>query len=1071
MSVSPASPAPVDATAAALGDAPALPRARRWVARPAVRNNWPVLATLLTGLGLTFGLTWGLIQADRERSARTFQEDTVRLAARIEARMNVLASILAAGGGLIDASQHVGRADWRAFANALKLDHNFRGVKGIGFSERMPAGLALSEIESRVGAARDEPFTIRPARPRPEVHAIVYLEPEDAANRHAIGFDMYSEPLRRTAMEAAAVTAQMRISAPVTLVQEKVGSEIQPGILMFHPLYWRDRQQGTASERRAALRGFVYVPFRMHDLMRAMLGSAVPEFDFTLADRDAPAPSGGPLFTHIFARDQTADQTTDQTADKRGWLAARQALVVGGRVWQIDATASPRYGGKTDQWQEIAVALAGTLMTLLAVALVGFVLRMRERAEHLAAVMTQDLRLSRSRFERMMTGTTDGAWELDVGSGACYLSPRYMELLGFAPLECREKADWVARRVHRDDRETARRAYQALMHGDDFFDIRVRMCLKDASYRWFRVRGRCFIEADARIVAGSMSDVHAEQETQMREARLLQVLANSPDMIMTFDPQGLPTYVNAAAQRIFGDAAGTHPGVLPGVFAQGLVDRLFEQGVPTAGPTDFHERETELITAGGQVLSVSQTILAHRDAGGAVEFYSTVMRDISERRAAMAALTEAQERLQRALDGANDVIWECRTSSGEYYVSERLNEILGYPPGPNFKSFDLWRAPIHPDDLNTHLRAVDAMVATQAPVVWDTRMRTSNGDYRWLRRRGRVVLDAAGAPSMSAGTMTDIHAAKLAEEELKLHRDHLARLVRERSAGFEAARLEAETERQRAQVALAAAVRANQAKSEFLANMSHELRTPMHAIISFANFGVEKHAQVAHDRLLHYFRNIQKSGGRLLCLLNDLLDLSKFEAGKMLLHLAPGKVEDLFTEAIAEAETLALARQVRLICDTEPGLPSVDWDATRMLQVVRNLLSNAIKFSLEGGAVELSARRAALPAGRRAGDPQVAGIEIRVRDTGIGIPEDEFEAVFDKFVQSSKTKTGAGGTGLGLAICREIVLAHQGDIRAQSNPDKQAGTTFVVSLPVDAGQERRRQALVKTALSNSLEKI
>ncbi len=607
-----------------------------------------------------------------------------------------------------------------------------------------------------------------------------------------------------------------------------------------------------------------------------------------------------------------------------------------------------------------------------------------------------------------------------------------MELLGFASRESNEMADWVARRVHREDRCTAAQAYESLLRVDDFFDIRVRVRLKDTGYRGFRVRDRRFLESDARIVAGSMSDMHAEQQTQMREGRVLQVLANSPDMIMTFDLQGAPACVNAAAQRVFGGATGTHPGDLPGVFAQGLVERLFEQGVPALGPRELHERAIELISAGAQVLPVSQTILAHRNAAGAVEFYSTVMRDISERRASMAALTEAQERPQRALDGANDVIWECRVASGEYYVSERLNEIPGYLPGPHFSSFDLWRAPIHPDDMAPDLRAFDAMYATQALVVWDTRMRTSAGDYRWLRRRGRVVLDAAGAPSMTAGTMTDIHAAKLAQEELKLHRDHLAQLLLERTAGSEAARLEAETERQRAELALAAALRANQAKSECLANMSHELRTPMHAIISFASFGLEKQAQAAPDRLPHYFRSIQKSGTRLLHLPNDLLDLSKFEAGKMLLDLAPGKVADLLTEAVAEVEAPALARQVRLICDTEPGLPSVDCDAARVLQVVRNLLSNPLKFSLEGGAVELSARRAALPAGRRASDTHVAGIEIRVRDSGTGIPEDELEAMFDKFVQSSKTKTGAGGTGLGWVICREIVLAHQGGIRAQA---------------------------------------
>ena len=1020
-----------------------MPLAGPCLSAATLRRNWPVYATLFAGLALTAGLTAFMVHTDRARSARVFEEDLARLAARVEARLNVHASVLAAGAGLIDASQQVTRDQWHAFANALKPDRNFSSVKGIGYSERMPAALSLPEIESRVGAARGEPFFISPATPAPELHATVHFEPEDAVDRQAIGSDMVSEPMRRAAMEAAAATAQMHITAPLPMASEKLAAQAEPGILMFHPLFWKNRKTDTAAERRAALRGFVFAPLRMGDLLRATLLPAAPAFSFTLADRDLPAAAAGPLFTH--------EGMLDAAADKRSNRSARRDIAIGGRVWEIHATAPVRYAGETDLRREVALALGGTLTTLLAVALVGLLLRTRERAMHLAALMTRDLLLSRSRFERMMSGTTDGAWELDVANGACYLSPRYMELLGFAPQEFRETAVWVAKRVHRGDRATAHQAYESMMRGDDAFDIRVRMRLKDASYRWFRVRGRCFTEPDARIVSGSMSDVNAEQEIQMREARLLQVLANSPDMIMTFDPAGTPTYVNAAARRVFGEAADAGPRALALAFARDKVESLSAAAGQLSARREVREEETELISVSGQVMPVAQTILTHRSADGAVEFYSTILRDVSERRASMAALMEAQERLQRALDGANDVIWECRVGSGEYYVSERLNQILGYPPGPHFNNFELWRAPIHPDDLEAHLQAVKAMYETRAPVLWDTRMRTSGGDYRWLRRRGRVVLDGTGEPVMTAGTMTDIHAAKLAEEELKLHRDHLAQLVYERSAGVEAARLEAETERRRAEVALAAAVRANQAKSEFLANMSHELRTPMHAIISFANFGVDKHAQAAPEKLLHYFHNIRKSGTRLLRLLNDLLDLSKFEAGKMLLERSPGQTADLMAEALGEVEALAQARQVRLICAAEPGLPQIEWDATRMLQVLRNLLSNAIKFSLDGGCVEVSARRAELQAGRRAGDPRVAGIEIRVKDNGIGIPEDELEAVFDKFVQSSKTKTGAGGTGLGLAICREIVLAHHGAIQAQANPGQQPGTTFLVSLPLDGG--------------------
>jgi signal transduction histidine kinase len=139
--------------------------------------------------------------------------------------------------------------------------------------------------------------------------------------------------------------------------------------------------------------------------------------------------------------------------------------------------------------------------------------------------------------------------------------------------------------------------------------------------------------------------------------------------------------------------------------------------------------------------------------------------------------------------------------------------------------------------------------------------------------------------------------------------------------------------------------------------------------------------------------------------------------------------------------------------------------------VIRNLISNAVKFSMAGGVVEISARPLLLPAGRRAGDPRVPGIEIRVRDAGIGIPEEELEAVFDKFVQSSKSKTGAGGTGLGLAICREIILAHQGTIHAENNAAPAAGATFVVLLPVAPPAARQASDMGRGAAQESAEEI
>ena len=433
------------------------------------------------------------------------------------------------------------------------------------------------------------------------------------------------------------------------------------------------------------------------------------------------------------------------------------------------------------------------------------------------------------------------------------------------------------------------------------------------------------------------------------------------------------------------------------------------------------------------------------DVRGQAILSAGTVTDIQETKLAEAAMQALQARHQRALDGSNDGIWEREVATDMFYFSPRFEEILGYAPGDMPRQREQWLTLVHPDDLAAHLAAAGGMLQVNTATEWETRFCTINGAYRWLRFRGIASRDAAGQVVATSGTASDVHAAKLAEAELRRHRDNLAQLVEARTVGLEQATREAQAQRQKAEQARQAAVAASLAKSEFLANMSHELRTPMHGILSFANFGVEKFDRVEPAKLLHYFRNIQKSGSRLLLLLNDLLDLSKLEAGKMVMQRQRTDLGGLIDEAMAEFEALARSRGIELAANLDAQL-LLGIDTARMLQVLRNLLSNALKFTPAGGRVLVSCGLIA-PADGAAGQRQ---IELRVSDDGIGIPEDELEAVFDKFVQSSKTKTGAGGTGLGLAISREIVVAHGGSIRACNNAPPARGATLVVCLPLAA---------------------
>jgi signal transduction histidine kinase len=248
-------------------------------------------------------------------------------------------------------------------------------------------------------------------------------------------------------------------------------------------------------------------------------------------------------------------------------------------------------------------------------------------------------------------------------------------------------------------------------------------------------------------------------------------------------------------------------------------------------------------------------------------------------------------------------------------------------------------------------------------------------------------------------------------------------------------------------IAKAEAETANQAKSEFLANMSHELRTPLHGILSFASFGIKKYASARPEKLLDYFIRIKQSGNVLLKLLNNLLDLAKLESNRATFAFEPTDLGKLVKSVTNEFDTLLSERNLNIRRE-ESGLNErVPLDADKIKQVLRNVLDNAIKFSPQGGTIDVGAERIG------------GSIRVSVRDQGPGIPHDELEAVFDKFVQSSKTKTGAGGTGLGLAICQEIITAHRGRIWAENRPE--GGTTFSFEIPLSVetfGQDHPLEA-------------
>ena len=358
-----------------------------------------------------------------------------------------------------------------------------------------------------------------------------------------------------------------------------------------------------------------------------------------------------------------------------------------------------------------------------------------------------------------------------------------------------------------------------------------------------------------------------------------------------------------------------------------------------------------------------------------------------------------QQRLTLALEGSNAGLWDWRIPEDEVYFSPRWKAIVGYRPEEIADQFSEWESRIHPDDVAIALGRVRDYLAGDGQVYENVhRMRHKAGHYVWIMSRGRVLRDAAGSPVRMVGIHVDITEQRLARE-----------------------RAEA----------------ANRAKSEFLATMSHEIRTPMNGVLGMLQLLADTPLQ---PQQVDWVSLAQQSASSLLGIIDDILDMSKIEAGQLLLEDLPFRPAGELAMAAELLRERVETQGLELIVSIDSDLPPLLLgDARRLRQVVTNLVGNAIKFT-ERGLVELTVGGQLLADGR-------FELALAVRDTGIGIAEELQAQMFSPFVQADTTTTRLyGGTGLGLAISRRLLDSMGGRIWVDSAVA--AGSTFHVRVPL-----------------------
>ncbi|MBW3630588.1 MAG: PAS domain S-box protein, partial [Gemmatimonadetes bacterium] len=519
--------------------------------------------------------------------------------------------------------------------------------------------------------------------------------------------------------------------------------------------------------------------------------------------------------------------------------------------------------------------------------------------------------------------------------------------------------------------------------------------------RWLEHWSQPIVEG---IYAGGRTehyyDITARKRAEEESARLASIVRSSDDAILGIALDNTIASWNAGAERIFGYSAEEAVGQPLFIIAPperhgemlALLDALREG-------RHVDHFETVRRHKNGRPISVSITSSRIMDDSGELVGLSSIVRDITQRARASAerdaavvraeeaagSLRLAEARLAHALQIAATGAWDLDLVGPGSWRFLRHDQIFGYPEGRESWGYEDFLAHVHPDDrpdVDERFRA-----AIDSNGVWDFTCRIrrdDDGAERWISARGEVVVDEAGRPERMTGVVRDVTDQQLSERSLREARD--------------------------------AAEAANRAKSEFLAIMSHELRTPLNAISGYVDIlemGLHGPVTAAQRDDL---RRIQKSQQHLLGLINEVLNYAKLETGAVRYELSDVLVRDALTAAESLVAPQARAKSLALLVTECPPALSARVDGEKLRQILVNLLSNSVKFTEPNGRIEVAC----------SGDD--ARVTIAIRDTGIGIPADKLESIFEPFVQvRSELTRPHEGTGLGLAISRDLARGMGGD--------------------------------------------
>lgn len=638
---------------------------------------------------------------------------------------------------------------------------------------------------------------------------------------------------------------------------------------------------------------------------------------------------------------------------------------------------------------------------------------------------------SENRFRQIAEHSKSVIWEVDNTGKYIYISPVCEVVFGYRPEELTGKYlyDLHPESLKNHYKESASKLLESGVSITDFENPILR---KDGKLIWVSTNATPILTSENKISGyrGADTDITEKKkaEGELNKFRIISDQANYGTAIANLE--GVLTYCNEHFAQMHGyespkELIGKSLMVLHSPKQHGHVAELLKV-IQTQG--GFHAVEVGHCRKDGTEFPTLMSAKIIFDEKNEPQFMSSTAIDISNIKEAQKELIRREAELNYAQEIAQMGSWEYHLETYEIKWSKNYYKLLGIH-NDELLTYDHFKALVYTEDIKLLDESFRKIQETHKPDTIEMRVYMPDGRIKWMQNNIVPVIENGKLIALK-GVNIDITALKLVEKEIRELNENLEQRIHERTRELEEINLQLNNAREEAE-------KANKAKSEFLSRMSHELRTPMNSILGFAQLLEMGELNAAQQKGVQH---ILRSGNHLLHLINEVLEISRIEAGRISISLEPVKLNNVIHEVAETLSPFANTRNIKVhIEDSELYAKA---DKQRLKQILINLLNNALKYNFEGGSVWLSCTLETYNS--------THVVKIAVKDNGPGIHPENKQKLFVPFERIGQTRTTTEGTGLGLAVVKQLTELMGGKVGVETEPDK--GSTFWVMLPHTVSQ-------------------